>query len=173
MKRFILMSALVLLIAVPASQAGGLVGVSIGQAKLDLSDGSESFNESDTSWKVFGEWHILKFFGVGLGYYDLGSPSGSVGRFDVNIDAKAWNLYAVGILPIGNLDLFGKVGYANWDVGGDADESGSDFAYGVGIAFKVASKIGIRLEYEIIDPNPDDISSADVDFWSLGVDFRF
>lgn len=172
MKRFVLMSVLVLLVAIPAAQAGGLVGASIGQAKLKVNDSGLTFNESDTSWKIFGEWHLLKFFGVGLGYYDFGSPSGDVGPFNVSIDAKAWNLYAVGILPVGNLDIFGKVGYAKWDVGGDADDDGNDLAYGVGLAFKVSELIGIRAEYEIVDVSPSD-ASVDLDFWSIGVDFRF
>jgi opacity protein-like surface antigen len=170
MKRYLIMSVLVLALAVPAAQAGGLVGASIGQASLEVNDGDFRFDESDTSWKIFGEWHVLKFLGFGLGYYDLGSPSVS----SLSIDTKAWNLYAVGILPIGNIDLFGKVGYAMWDVdagGGDGDD-GSDLAYGVGIAFKVSQMIGVRLEYEIVDLKPED-ASADLNFWSLGVDFRF
>ena len=106
------MSVLVLALAVPAAQAGGLVGASIGQAELEIGDSDFNLSESDTSWKIFGEWHVLKFLGFGLGYYDFGSPT----FFGENINSKAWNLYAVGILPIGNIDLFGKVGYANWDV---------------------------------------------------------
>ncbi len=66
--------------------------------------------------------------------------------------------WAVGLLPIGPVDLFAKVGLVSWDtdicarliltdvVDTDSD-SGTDAAYGIGVALRLG-KVTIRAEGE-------------------------
>jgi hypothetical protein len=66
--------------------------------------------------------------------------------------------FAVGLLPIGPVDLFAKVGLVSWDtdirarliptdvVDTDSD-SGTDAAYGIGVALRLG-KVAIRAEGE-------------------------
>ncbi len=86
----------------------------------------------------------------------------------------ALDLFAVGVIPIGKFEVFGKAGYSMWDAEvsalgqPSAKDDGSDLAYGLGAAYTFA-KFALRLEYEMFDIE----SNADVDMLSFGFDFRF
>ena len=68
------------------------------------------------------------------------------------------------------IDFFGKGGYSTWDarISGLPDDSGSDPAYGVGVAFRILDRLHVRAEWERFE-----FDTADADMASLGVDFRF
>ena len=116
----------------------------------------------------------MKFFGVEADYRDFGSPSQSFFGTDVTVDTKAFDVFAVGMLPIGNFELFGKAGYSAWDAEisaagfEPASEDGNDLAYGIGAAYGFG-KFAVRLEYELFDID----SNADVSMATVGMDFRF
>jgi hypothetical protein len=112
---------------------------------------------------------------------DLGAPDEDldvpVGT-NLKVDVTAWDAYAVGILPIGNVfEVFGKAGFiwydADFDLSGtlsaSASDSGSDPAYGVGVAFRLGKLIAIRGEYEQFELEDTD----KVYLTSVGIDFRF
>lgn len=189
MKRAVLaaMFAFAVLFFSPAAQAEIIVGGSYGEANLEFDLDADMFDEGASGWKVFGGFRFFKFFGLEASYIDFGKPEDTfedvqIGAqildVDVEMDVTAWDLYAVGVLPLGSrFELFGKVGYIIWDAeiaaknvaGLNDDDSGSDFAYGVGAAIKFAKLIGIRLEYEVFEIE----DTEDVSFASIGVDLRF
>ena len=75
----------------------------------------------DTSWKAFmGFKFPLLPVGIEAEYADFGSNTHNSGFIQGHADAKAFSAFAVGWLPIPfpNLDLFGKVGAARWQLDG-------------------------------------------------------
>jgi hypothetical protein len=181
------------------TQAGGFyVGGSIGQSSFkdltvdDISDGSliaGSVDDSDTAWKLFAGFRFLKFLTAEVDYRDYGQASiaaasdgsGSVyapGPVDALGDLTAFTVSAMGVLPLGRFDIFGKVGFVRWNLESSVfnaatgrlrdDDAGNDALYGVGGAFRFAGSFGVRLEYERIS-----VDDSDVDLFSGGVHWRF
>jgi hypothetical protein len=72
----------------------------------------------------------------------------------------------VGTLPLGPVELFGRVGVMFYDVeintdnGPLIDESGEDAVYGVGIGLTVLERLALRLEYEQVDIEEFDDADA-------------
>ncbi len=169
--------AAVACLAFTGVQAGGYVGASAGQgsAQFEPDPGSPAFDSDATAYKIHGGYRVMKFFGVEADYRDFGSPSQDFFGTEVQVDTTAFDLFAVGVIPIGMFELFGKAGYSKWDaeisasgLGSLASDDGNDLAYGIGAAFAIG-KFALRVEYEQFDiENTDDISMA-----SVGVDFRF
>ena len=170
--------ALAFLLASSAALAGeSYIGASVGQSTVQATESGFDFDDGDNSFKVFGGCRFFKFFGVEASYVDLGSPSDTIAGTDVEVDITAWDAYAVGVIPLGLVELFAKAGYVRWDseatlsgaTSGSDKNSGTDRAYGVGIAFKLVKILAIRAEYERFDIEDSDKA----DLASVGVAFRF
>lgn len=154
--------------ALAADKNGLYIGGGLGWATLDVKGDSTDlghldFNEDDLGYKVFAGVRVLKFVAVEGGYVDFGTPSASFGSgstvLDTEIKLDGWDLYGVGILPLGLFDVYAKVGYFWWDadiraaIEGESEresDSGSDMAYGIGAALWL-SQISIRAEFELFD----------------------
>jgi len=170
MKRSILwLMVCVIAAATPAVAAdnGFYIGASIGGSSLDISDfddelGDIDFSDGDTAYKLFAGYRVLSFLAVEAGYVDFGDPSDVIGGLeavDVQVSLTGWDAFAVGILPIGPVDIFAKVGVISWDadiraalddlVDSDSD-SGTDAAWGLGVALRLGS-FAIRVEGEQFD----------------------
>jgi OOP family OmpA-OmpF porin len=177
-RRMALLSVLFVLALPSAALANMYVGVAAGQATTKDDVGNVEFNDDTTGWKVFAGFRFLKFVGVEASYVDLGSPSDSAPGVTWDADTKAYDAFAVGVLPVGPVEIFGKWGVValdtniNVDAGFGNIESSStdtDMAWGAGAAFLIGGHIGIRVEYEKFE-------ASDIDnlyMYSAGVDFRF
>ena len=159
---------------------GIYIGGGYGQFNLDIEDiddagaGIESIAESDdNAWKLFVGHRINPFIALELDYVDLGNPgsrfetSGSDGNYRVEIAGFA--PYVIGTLPLGPVELFGKLGYYFYDVDLavdldsdpdiDSSHSDSNLTYGAGIGLTLFDHLHARVEYEILDlddaPNSD------------------
>jgi outer membrane immunogenic protein len=170
MKRKLLIALLTMCAVSTMTVAGPLyVGGAYGNTHLKATDTNFSFNANDPAWKGFVGYRILKFLGVEAGYTDLGSPTDK----NVTINAKGWDYYAVGALPLPLVELFVKVGAINWrtDVsgsGGKGNDNGTAAAYGGGVLFHI-SHIGIRAQYEKFEvKNTDSLYMI-----SVGAEWRF
>jgi len=190
--RKMVLSLMVILVAaaVPASaiENGFYIGGSIGGSSLEVRDFNEElgdlrFSDGDTAYKLFAGFRFfLNFLAVEAGYVDLGDPSDIVGDvggdpLEVQIGIKGWDAFAVGLLPIGPVDLFVKVGVVSWDADilavldeiTDTDsDSGTDAAYGIGVALRLG-KVALRAEgeqFKIADAD-------DVYMFSVGATFTF
>jgi OOP family OmpA-OmpF porin len=172
----LLMAILVLGACTMTAHAGLYFGASIGDASINEEDEGVDFDASDTGSKFYGGFTLFKFFGLEASYLDLGSVEDEVSPgTDVTIDTTGFDLYAVGILPIGkHFELFAKAGIIVWDAevsSGIDDESddGNDPAYGAGLAIVFFEHFAVRAEYQRFD-----ISDIDkVEMISAGAEFRF
>ena len=158
---------------------GIYLGAGIGQGGVQFEDRidgeSIDFDANDTAYKLIAGWRFLDWLAVEANYLDLGSASDRIEGIDIETDVSGISLAALGLLPIGPVDLFAKVGAVNWDadvtargLGISGSDSGTDLTYGAGAQFRVWS-LSIRGEYEIFD-----IADADtVDMISLSVTWTF
>jgi hypothetical protein len=90
----------------------GYVGASVGNAKVKADPADVRFSEWDTSWKVFAGYMFNENIGAEIGYHDMGSPDDS--GFEVS-ELTAFTSQVIGVLPLGQFDLFAKVGLAYYD----------------------------------------------------------
>ncbi|MGA9368513.1 MAG: hypothetical protein WBV35_13725, partial [Steroidobacteraceae bacterium] len=118
-------------------------------------------------------------FAVEANYVNLGHQSSDLlGGYNpfTHADSRAFDIAAVGLLPLGPVDLFGKAGGARWTLSGDTlgpnntlfalNRSGTSFLWGAGVQAHWGP-IGGRLEYEHFQmPDTDGarLFSADVTF---------
>ncbi len=167
-----------------AVQDGWFIGGSIGSAQVEanvdpgnLPTPPPTFDEDDFAYKLYGgyNWVLAKTFGFGIegGYVDLGAPSTTILDTRFELEPTALNLFGVVGFDIGPVGVFGKVGYAWWDVDVSIDDvtfsdDGNDAVYGIGARFNLWS-LEIRGEYEIFDVS----DVEDLTMWSLGVVWRF
>lgn len=171
----------------PYPQLPFYVGAGVGQGHLNrsasdfgLNDGS--LDKTDTSWTVRGGWRFSPYGAVEVGYYDFGRYdfSGNViGHFgNINGSAKAHTvgISLVGIIPISNFDLYGRVGYghselkfnANGPLGGVANqnERQDEAIYGAGARWNFHPNWGVFAEWMKND-------RIRIDSYVAGVDYRF
>lgn len=176
MRKSILLSAALLAasaLPVHAADNGIYVGAAIGQAnlKVDNIDGFDEFDfdGDDTAYKLIAGIRPLDWLAVEASYVNFGEPDDNIAGFDVEADGDGISAFAVGFLPVGPVDVFGKVGLLTWDskIAG-FDQDGTDFAYGAGVQFRVLG-LGIRAEYERFDV--EDVDTLDL--LSIGVTYTF
>jgi Outer membrane protein beta-barrel domain len=170
---------------------GFYVGGGIGQFNVKIDDVDETdeavqtLDDDDNSWKAFVGWRMNPYFALELAYIDFGGPNdtfetgGTSG--DYSVDLSGFAPYLVGTIPLGPVELFGKVGYYFYDIdltadfddptfpdvdGGASDE---DLLYGFGVGMTFFERLNARLEYEKIDS--DFVDDADA-LWLSGA-WRF
>jgi opacity protein-like surface antigen len=159
---------------------GFYIGGGVGQFNVKIDDiddtdeAIERLDDDDTAWKAFVGWRMNPYFALELAYIDFGGPSdratasGSSGDF--RVDLSGFAPYVIGTIPVGPVELFGKVGYYFYDVdasvdlddGPDFDSSSSenDLLYGFGVGMTFFERLNARLEYEKIDSDLVDDADA-------------
>lgn len=163
---------------------GGSLGISFIETEdqLNIGDRVEDFDidDDDFAWKAFVGFQFLPWLGIEGGYVDFGDVQGATPGGVVTTEVDGWNLFAVGTLPVGPVDVFAKLGLIWWNVDvdfadtlADLDDTsisndGSDVAYGVGVAFNL-DRFAVRAELELFDV--DDVD--DVYMLSVGAVLRF
>lgn len=170
---------------------GIYVGAGVGQFNVKIDDVDQTdeaiarLNDDDNSWKAFVGWRMNRYFGLELAYIDFGGPSdrieasGSSG--DYQLELSGFAPYLIGTIPLGPIELFGKVGYYFYDVNLTADiddplrpdidssTSEEDLLYGLGAGLTLFERLHARLEYEKIDSSFVDDADA---LWLSGA-WRF
>lgn len=155
-----------------ADEPGFYAGAGIG--KVDVSDDEVGFNGNDTGFKIFGGYSLNKHFSIEAAYINLGKPDDEIFGTNVEIEGTAFNAAAVGTIPLNDkFSLYGRAGIIFWDAEASsafasADDSGNDFAYGIGGALNVTPSAKLRLEWEAAD-----IDGTDYGLVTLSVAWRF
>jgi len=170
-------ATLATLLLTPAAFAdsGFQIGASIGESNVS----DELFLDDDKTAYKFMAGYIFDLpavdVGIELAYVDFGAGQDDLGPVVTKVDATAITAFGTVGVDFGLFGIFGKLGYASWDLKasaaglGSASEDGSDLAYGLGMRLTFSS-IEVRAEYEQFD-----IDDADdkIDMLSLGVVWRF
>ena len=157
-----------------AADNGFYLGAGITQTEFDFDDfGSDGLD--DNSFKLIAGFRPLDWLAVEANYIDLGGESFEDEDLgSVSVDTSAITVSALAIAEVGVIDLFAKVGFANWkidvdsDLGGGSDD-GWEPTYGVGVGAHFGS-LGVRAEYETFSADDWDV---DVDTLSLSFTYTF
>jgi OOP family OmpA-OmpF porin len=124
----------------------------------DVDDVGIDFSDSDNATKLFAGWHFNRFFAVQADFVDFGEASGAISSsVSGTSDVQGLAPSIVGTLPLGPIELFGRLGVMFYDVdlnlGGGRliDESGEDVVWSAGLGIDILDRLNLRLEYEEID----------------------
>lgn len=165
------------------------LGVGAGQGHLGTS-GSDlsgldnaSVGNTETTYTIRAGWRASPYWGLELGYYDLGKYDfhgravGSTLDIDGQAKAKSVGLSLVGDIPIENFDLYGRIGYARSELKVNASaplaptavntkDKQNEATYGVGGRWWFMPQWGVFAEWMKND-------KIKVDSYLIGVDVRF
>lgn len=144
-----------------AADTGLYVGAGYVRAEVNNVFGTSNYNFKidDNAWKAIVGFRPVPPFAVEANYVNLGHQSNVLfgGSPRSHATARAFDIFGVGLLPLGPVDLYGKAGGARWTLSGDLqgpgstlfalDRDGTSFVWGAGIQAHWGP-LGARLEYE-------------------------
>lgn len=144
---FFLLAAPGLYAQVPNVYIGAGAGVANYEDNVELGDIEDTDIDDDgTAYKLFGGYRATEHFAIEGGYRNFGEAD--AGPFTV--ETEGFDLAAVGLLPIGPIELFAKGGGILWDTNGTGaipDDDGQALTYGIGGKLNVGN-LWFRLESE-------------------------
>lgn len=184
-----------------AADTGFYIGGSFGQSQISDFSGSDldrelatmgvtsssTTDDSDSGWKVFAGYKIMKNLAVEGSYTNLGEATARTtvtapvaGTFNTTLELESWSISAVGILPLNDqFSLFARLGLNVWNsdvsVAGTGSGSavttsddGSDVVYGLGASYNFSQNLSLRGEWERYN-----FGDSDVDLLSVGLAWAF
>ena len=170
-------------VASAGSDSGIYIGGSVGTAEVDYSDDDPDFgnfdidfSDDDNAYKVFAGYNFglvpMLNLAVEASYINFGKYEDEIANVKSKVELDAVTLSGLVGFNLGPVGLFGKAGVVNWDGDfkspfGNASESGTDPAYGVGAKVQIGS-FAVRAEYEMFD-----LDNFDVDYYSIGASYTF
>lgn len=146
-----------------AASEGVYIGVGAGQGVVADAGNLQKDFESDTGYSGIVGYRIgfiplLDFSFEGF-YNDLGNFTPKDGSTNASAKSSVYGANALAILPLGPVDLYGKVGVANlsYDLttnGATTNSSSTNPVYGLGIGFRLGS-LGFRLQGDYFKTDND------------------
>lgn len=171
---------LVALAALGMSASVAAEGLYVGAAGLQSRFDSDDFevedvDDEDTGWRLIAGYRATPNAALEATYTKFGeaqAPAVAVGG-PFEAKAQAFSLFGVGLMPVGPVDLFLKVGATRIDAKGNVgavlfEDDDIELAYGAGVQLNIGG-LGLRAEYEKFDTDV----IGDLDVVSLGVTFSF
>jgi hypothetical protein len=174
------------LVAMPAFAAdedfdhGFYLGAALGDFSAnytkpgDVTSEHLTFNRDDAE-RIMAGWRFIPYLAVQLDWSDYGRSKAAVTQLGLTTKTDAWTPSVVGILPIGPVELFAKLGesfynvHVNDNTGRLVTSSGNDPVYGVGVGVTIIKRLNLSAEYERIKLNNFDRPDA---VW-LNASWRF
>src|SRR5258708_3027845 len=185
-------------------QTGVYAGASFGQATMDFGEDALPINQPTASktidakgnaGKLFAGYRFDSNFALEAGYTRFGQFSharttAAGDTVSASIRASGIFLDMVGIIPLGDSSLFGRLGTMYSSTKTTLSTSGAivfpagtntsptrretNLHYGVGVDYSIARHIGARFEYDrarkVGDANPGE---ADISIWAVGLMLKF
>ena len=142
-------------------------------------------DDKDTGWRAFGGYQFNEYFGLELGFGDLGAATGSgaAGTFAVEVK-EAFDLSAVFSFPV-STRMSALLRLGAYRVRTTVDQqgptfgtlhegkTGTGFTYGAGAQYLLGN-IGVRAEWQRYDNAAGGtVAETDIDFFNVGLLFRF
>jgi len=160
------------------------VGATIGQSKFKNSctglPAGFSCDEKDTAWRLLGGYQFTPNIAAEFGYHNFGETKASGGGLDVKDKASAWELVAVGMMPIANqFGIYGKLGGHHSEskvesnvAGVGGKDTGNGLTFGAGLQWDVMAPLGLRAEWQRYQ-RVGGVSDNKVDVLGVGAVWRF
>lgn len=158
-----------------AADNGFYLGAGLSSTNFDIDIDGVSDDFDDNGFKVIAGIRPFNWLAFEANYIDLGGTD----EDGFSVDSSAITASALVLAEVGIVDLYARVGMANWDTNfsvdgvGNASDDGWEPTYGVGVGVHFGS-IGVRAEYERFSTEAlDDQVDTDVDTVSLSVTYTF
>ena len=186
--------------------AGGSIGQTQGSLTaggqneqllgLGFDDATTSFDDKDTSYRVYGGYRFHRNFAAEVAYVDLGrfelrSTVVPAGTLTNRIRSSGAELSVLGLLPLGERwTAFGRLGvfaartkasysgdgsiFVNAGEGEQSKRT-SGLVYGIGAMADLTRNLGLRVEFNEYRKVGDDLTGGEFDarVLSAGVQYRF
>jgi hypothetical protein len=188
-----------------ALSKGLYIGAGFGEGTIDLGNKQrneegidftlKSTDDSDTTTHLFLGYWILDYFGIEFGSWDFGEVEQAFDYNDTRINESGVGLARaevggtsfslVGGYDFKNVQLYGKVGYLDWDqdlatrfdrpgsgqrsARRELEYSGSSMMYSVGAAWNFAPGFWFRGDLSMTDMDDDDLTAY---MFSIMYDFN-
>lgn len=159
----ILFTLALLAVAGTASASGLYAGASIGSTSY-----KSGVSGTETGGKAFVGYQLTPVIGAEVDYVNLGSAHG--------VRSQGATADLTGRLPLGRLGVFGKVGVADMQLNGAANQGYQIGAhYGVGADYALTSKASLRVEAERFQKAGDATPTATprANLYSAGLQYKF
>lgn len=165
------------------------LGAGIGQGHLSLNGtdltgfSNANVDRNETTYTIRAGWRFSPYAAIEAGYYDLGKynfhgdTTGGVAAVDGQAKVKSAGASLVGILPLNQLDLYGRIGWVRSEIKVNASapsapepanvkDHQNEATYGVGGRWNFMPQWGVFAEWMKND-------KVKIDSYLVGVDFRF
>jgi hypothetical protein len=161
-----------------AADNGFYVGLAASDVSSDYELGAAAIADADDEqgFKGIVGFRPLDKLAIEANYVDFGTSTVALGVACITtpcpnqaqVDSSAVSVSVVGMLPLALVDLYARVGYANWDSdisapGSAAGRDGSDPTYGAGAQVRLGS-FALRLEWERFDFDDDSAELVSIGF---------
>ena len=162
MKRNILKSgaiplATALLLVATGVQADFSAGVAATSAPVSVDDAGTIGGDA-TGWRAHVSYRFHKNLGVEGGFSKYGSPNDNSIPSNMHLDTEAWDIYAVGYLPMGkDGTVFAKLGFIAWDTESEVNDTdemhrkSNTLGLGIGGEYEFTKRFAVRAEAEWFD----------------------
>jgi hypothetical protein len=156
-----------------AADNGFYIGAGITQTEFDIDNIGEG-ELDDNAFKVIAGFRPLDWLAVEANYIDTGGLS----EDGVELDTSVITVSALLLAEIGIVDLYGRLGMANWNADasvsglGSIDDDGWEPTYGAGVGVHFGS-VGLRLEYEMFSADMFGELDSDISTLSLSLTYTF
>lgn len=165
---------------------GFYLGAGVGNAQVTLEDAdtANDFEGDDTGVRIMAGYRLFRYFAVEANYEDYGTVDDTLFGVNLQGDFSAFQVSAVGLIPLGSVDLFGKLGFGAWEgtlsdgFGFEYSEDNVDPVAGLGVQFR-SGRMAVRLEAQSqllgFDDDGDDDADGDdtVGFTSFSFAWSF
>jgi len=156
-----------------AGPPGPYIGVEGVYSSADVSESGLSFDDNTFGFKLYGGYRFgvgnaLDNFALEASWQDLGEFGDNILGSKVELEVDGFTVDALGFIPLSDrIELFGKVGYFDFDGGVSIDgiNFGSDSENGLNLGIGIDSQIGrtsIRGEFTWFDVDG-------IDLWTVGI----
>jgi OOP family OmpA-OmpF porin len=161
--------AFVCLPAMAESGIGFYSGLGVGQVTLKDSVDGVGIKATGTGFKIFGGYRFNEYGSIEVAYLDAGKPDDRVSGVRIESDASAFQASALLQIPVSaRFEGFVRAGFLVWDAENTArgqgialtqKNDGTDFAYGIGGAWQLTPRFGLRAEFEGAELDGTDLRS--------------
>ncbi len=165
-----------------SAQSDFYVFGAFGNTNSDVALGGLNLLDDDNSSYTLGAGYVVSpNFSLEAAYQDFGSHDGETDcppditcliiPVSAQADLTGISLSLIGSIPLtDSLDVYGKVGFASWDVefkgfSSAFDDSGEDLLYGAGLRWSIDDHWKVFAEYGKVE--------LDFDTASIGVSYHF
>ena len=156
-----------------AADNGFYLGAGATSTNFKAEIGGFKDNSDDNGYKIIAGLRPLDWLAFEANYMDMGG----VEEDGLKIDSTALTASALVLAEIGIVDLYARVGVANWDSDfsvqgvGKTSDDGWEPTYGAGVGVHFGS-IGVRAEYERFSTKALN-NELDTDVGTVSVSFTY